>query len=108
MCAENAFYGKLTLDTLRNLHVGKVFIFPSAISLDFGICDFNQELSLIQQCAIGIGDEVFVLADSNKFEQKALLKIESMNSGYTYITDSALNDAYVELYAENGINVVCR
>ena len=108
MRGENAFYGKLTVDVLRTLHVNKAFIFPSAISLNFGIRDFNQELSAIQQCALGISEQIFVLADSNKFEKKALLKLDDMNCAHTYITDSGLSDEMQRMYAENGLNIVCK
>ena len=34
---ENAFYGSLTLEMLDKLHMQKAFIFPTAVSLEFGI-----------------------------------------------------------------------
>lgn len=106
MSDENAFYGKLTMDVLCNLHVNKAFIFPSAVSHKFGIRDYNQELSQIQQCAIKIADEIIILADSNKFEKKALLKIAEMNCGFKYVTDSKLNESFGRIYAESGIKII--
>lgn len=105
MAKENAFYGTLALNMLDSVHVKKSFIFPSAISLEFGICDFQPDLYAIQKKMIEIGDEIFVLADSSKFEERALLKIEDMKSEFTYITDSALPDALKNLYSDNGITI---
>ena len=67
---ENAFYGYLAMSTLEKIHVQKVFVFPSAISMNFGICDFQEDLYQIQRLAIGNADNVLVLADSSKFEKK--------------------------------------
>ena len=40
---EKAFYGSLTLSMLKNLHMQKAFIFPSAVSFEFGICDYQKD-----------------------------------------------------------------
>ena len=102
---ESAFYGALTLETLGNLHIQKAFVCPSAISIDYGICDYNHDLYLIQRQLISSSDEIYILADSSKFERKALLKISEMKTEYTYITDSLLYQEMEELYKENSINI---
>lgn len=105
MKKENSFYGTLTLDMLSQIHVQKSFIFPSAISLKNGICDFQPDLYAIQKKLIDIADEIFVLADSSKFEERALLKIDDMRPEYKFITDGELPDALLKLYFENNITV---
>lgn len=102
---ENSFYGSLALDSLRNIHVQKSFIFPSAVSIDFGVCDYNENLFLVQREMTLCAEHIFVLADSSKFEKRALLKVSDMKKEYTYITDSKLAEGLVKLYAENEINV---
>lgn len=102
---ENSFYGSLALDTLHNIHVQKAFIFPSAVSIEFGVCDYNENLYPMQKEMISCADQVFVLADSSKFEKRALLKVADMKSEFTYITDNNLSESLVNLYKENSINV---
>lgn len=102
---ENAFYGSLTINMLKNLHIQKVFICPSAVSIEHGICDYQDELYLVQEQLLKIADEVFVVADSSKFEKKALLKLDDMKTEYTYITDNDLSEELVRLYKENNINI---
>ena len=102
---ENSFYGNLTLDALSSLRADKVFIFPSAVSLRGGICDFEQDLFQVQKKLLSVGNEVYVLADSSKFEKTALLKVDDMKSEYTYITDSHLSGGLSKLYEENGIKI---
>lgn len=105
MRGENAFYGQLTLDMLDKLHVGKAFLFPSAVSIKFGISDYQKELYQVQKKLLSISDDIYILADSSKFEKSGLLRMDDMKAEYTYITDSALNPELVNLYRENGINI---
>ena len=102
---ENSFYGSLVLETMDHLHVQKVFLFPSSVSMDFGVGDFHPKLHPVQKKMLEIGDEVFVLADSSKFEKKALLKISDMKREYTYVTDDKLPEGLRTLYRENEYHV---
>ena len=102
---DNAFYGELTLNMLRSLHTQKAFVFPSAVSIEYGICDFQQELYPIQKQLLRSADQVYILADSSKFEKTGLLKLDAMTPEYIYITDAALPQEAVSLYRENGLTV---
>ena len=103
---ENSFYGQLTLDMLSKLHVSRLFLFPSAISLHHGICGYFEKLYQVQLKMLGCADSVCVLADSSKFEKTALLKIDDMSPKYTYITDSALPVELKQLYIENDLRII--
>lgn len=105
MQSENTFVGELTLDMLKKLHVQKGFVFPSAISLQNGIYDYQTELYQLQKQIMACSDEVYILADSSKFETNALLKLADIDCGATYITDSLLSEELKKLYKENNINV---
>ena len=93
------------MDMLRNLHAQKAFIFPSAVSIEYGICDFQQELYPVQRQLIRTADQAYILADSSKFEKTALLKLDDMKPEYIYITDGALPEEAVRLYRENGLQI---
>lgn len=102
---ENAFYGPLALQMMSQLFVQKAFICPSAVSMEFGIGDYQQELYQMQQKMLMNSDSVYILADSSKFEKKALLKLEHMKKDYTYITDDGLSETLRKVYAENEIKI---
>lgn len=102
---ENAFYGELTLNMLNSLHIQKAFIFPSAVSLEYGICDYQKDLYQIQKQLIKASNEIYILADSSKFEKAALLKLSNMKPDYIYITDNSLQNEIVKLYKENNIKI---
>lgn len=102
---DNAFCGELTLNMLRSLHTQKAFVFPSAVSIEYGICDFQQELYPVQKQLMRSADQVYILADSSKFEKTGLLKLDDMKPEYIYITDGALPGEAVSLYRENGLTL---
>lgn len=103
---EKAFYGQLAGDTLKRLYVNKAFIFPSAISLKSGICDFHKDLMQMQLLMLESCDKAYFLADSDKFEKNALLKLCDLSERYTYVTDSKLNLSLKQIYSERGFNVI--
>lgn len=49
MSRENAFYGSWTLESLDRFHAGTAFLFPSAISMQYGIMDYDRELYAVQR-----------------------------------------------------------
>lgn len=102
---ENSFYGSLTLEAVSRLHMQKSFIFPSAISIDCGIYSYSDELYQLQKQYMKCSDEIYFLADSSKFEKKALLKVDDVKGEYIYITDGRLSDELKMLYKENDIDV---
>lgn len=102
---ENAFYGELTLDMLNSLHIQKAFVFPSAVSFEYGIYDYQKDLYQIQKQLLKSSDEIFILADSSKFEKTSLFRLNNMTPEYVYITDHLLQDEIVKLYEENSIRI---
>ncbi len=103
---ENAFYGKLAIDTLKKLHVQKAFICPAAISFRNGICDHNHELYQMQLHLMQCADSLYCIADSNKFEKSAIYKISDMNDSFIYITDSGLDEKHKQFYIDNNLNII--
>ena len=57
----------------------------------------------MMECA----DSVYILADSSKFEKRALLKLDDMKEEYFYITDSNLAKEKSQLYKESSRKVIC-
>lgn len=105
---ENSCYGDMVCDALDNLRVHKAFVFPLSVSLGFGLGDNTPELARVQKKLFSSAGEVFVLADSSKFEKTSLYKTSELRGEYTYITDSALSDEIKNLYRENGFNVITK
>ena len=106
MKEEKAFYGHFVQEALKKIHVQKAFLFPSAISLQGGVGDYIEELQQVQRQMMQCSDKVYFLANSEKFEKHALLKLCDMSDAYVYVSDEKLNESYKKLYQEAGLNVI--
>ena len=106
MQQEQCFSGQLTLDALKELRVMKSFVFPSAISMEYGIFGYEQNLYPLQRQLLACCDQAYILADSSKFERKALYKVADTRQEYIYITDSKLPEELAQIYRDNGLQVI--
>lgn len=100
---EAAFAGHLTEEAVRRVHTQKAFLCPSGISPEKGITDYLESFIPIQKAYLDQADQVFILADSEKFEHTALIKLDEARTEYTYITDSGLKDEIYDRYREKNI-----
>ena len=106
--SEEAFYGHLAVDTLRQLHADKCFLTPSSVSLNTGISDFLEEFIPIQRQILLSADKDFILADSSKIGTDAMMKIAPLDPSYTYITDAGLPDDIKNIYRQHGIEFITK
>lgn len=102
---ERAFYGPYAMHMMESFHAQKVFVCPSGVSLEKGIFDYMTNVYAMQMKLIRSADEVFILADSSKFEKTGLYKLSDMEKAYTYITDGKLPTELLELYRQNDITI---
>ncbi|QHT58787.1 DeoR/GlpR transcriptional regulator [Paenibacillus lycopersici] len=103
---EKAFYGHMALDAIRRLHYAKVFICPSAISLRHGASEFVHELFEIQRAYMRNADEIFLLADSSKFETVAAVKLCDLSPSLMLITDDRLPENVLTLYQKQSLRII--
>lgn len=103
---EKIFYGFLTHEALQRLYFSKAFVVPLALSLEDGAHDFIRETYENQCMMIGHASEVFILADSSKFETKGDMKICDLQPEYTIITDDRLPESIYSMYKDRGLNIV--
>lgn len=104
---ESAFCGPWALEMLDHFHVKTAFLFPSAVSMQYGIMDYDGELFHVQKKMIKQADRTVFLADSGKFEKSGLLKLADVGEGTVLVTDSGLETKLYDLYRENRVHVIC-
>jgi DeoR/GlpR family transcriptional regulator of sugar metabolism len=95
---ERAFCGDLTTEMMKNLCMQKSFVFPTGISVEEGLTDYQYDLLPIQKQYIRAAEKVFILADSSKFQKKALYRFSEMKRAFIYVTDNDLPAELLELY----------
>lgn len=103
---EKMFYGSIAVDTLRQLHVSKAFICPSAVSINGGaFCNIYPALDIMKTAA-DISDTVYLLADSEKLEKSGNFRIFATDRAEAVITDSSVSDDICNIYDEHGIRLI--
>ncbi len=106
MPEEKAFYGIQTMQMLKAMHMQKVFLAPTGISLDAGICGYCAPILQLHQQMIASSEQVFIMADSSKFEKHALYKMSDNSPDFIYVTDSKLQHGIRQLYLEEKLQLV--
>ncbi|MBQ9967701.1 MAG: DeoR/GlpR transcriptional regulator [Oscillospiraceae bacterium] len=106
MKEERVFYGYLAQESLKQLYADKAFLFASAVSIQGGVCDFSQELVGLQKQIMSQCGQVYLLADSQKFERRGLYRLCGADSFRGIVTDTGLSLPLRKLYTEKGINII--
>ena len=106
MSDENALCGEITASCYEKIHVMKSFIFPSAISLKDGIMCVSNDLMRIQKVMLEIADQIIIMADGSKFEKNGLYKLCPLSQSFVYVSDSSVSQDLIQLYKQNGINLL--
>ena len=60
----------------------------------------------MQRAYLQGADQVFILADSSKFEKTARLQITPLAADYPLITDDSLPEEIFTLYQEKGLQII--
>lgn len=103
---DDCFAGSLAEEFLRRFHVNKSFICPAALSLEHGIECFIPKLETMQLIMTEISDKTFVLADSDKFLTRGLIKTLDLDPEFIYITDKAVEPSVKEELVSRGFFLV--
>jgi len=84
----------VTYDYIFNfsqLNIQKSFICIGGITTENGISDFNMQEAVTKKIIIERSKEVFVVADSSKFDRNVTISIAALNKINYIITDSNLS-----------------
>lgn len=103
---EKAFFGAISENIISQFIVNKAILGVSNISLKDGLTDFPLKEVEIQKAMIKYSKELIILANSQKFETTALIKVGDLKNIKAVITDSKLSKDILEKYKKNGIEII--
>lgn len=103
---ELAFIGPITAEFLSQFSVNKCFLSVGGISLKKGITDFYVDEVVVEKQLWNISKEVFVVADSSKFEHDSLFSICELDKIDFIITDSKLDSDIKTQYSKENIQII--
>lgn len=72
---NNVLLGSMVEDYIRTIHVDKVFLGADAIDYEFGISNANMLEASIKKLLVNAGNNIILIADHSKLNNKALAKV---------------------------------
>ena len=97
--------GPIATGTMAGLRVDKAFITTGAINPD-GLATSDIYEAEIKAAAMRSAAEVYVLADSDKFDRVAFNHFAGFEGIRALITDDGLTDGKCEMYTKLGLGIV--
>jgi DeoR/GlpR family transcriptional regulator of sugar metabolism len=79
--------GPLAEQTLADLSVQKLFLGTQAMDLEDGLTDTTLEIAQVKRAMINSAKEVYLLADSTKWDHTGFIKVASLEGIDALITD---------------------
>ncbi len=79
--------GPLAEQTLANLAVQKVFLGTQALDLESGLTDTTLEIAQVKRAMIKAARQVFLLADSSKWDHTGFIKVAQLEEIDALISD---------------------
>lgn len=98
-----SYRGDMVKNAIKLYNIQKAFISCSAIDIKRGIMDTNEEEAAIKQCMIAAAGEVYLLADSSKFNKIAHITTSGFEKITAIYTDCGIDPQTADLFRAKGI-----
>lgn len=91
---ENAVFGQMTIDNLKNFSFNHIFIEIDGLSETVGITVSSTKKATLIQKAVSLAEAVTVVCLSKYFGSNALYRVGNLNIAHRVLTDSNLEDKH--------------
>lgn len=103
---SRSLIGPLAINAVNNVHMDKLFLGATGISLDEGLTSPNMIETQTKKAMIKVAKTVILLADSSKFGKATLGKFGELNDVHILITDKKAPQKIIEAIIEKGVEVI--
>lgn len=104
--ADNAqTVGAMTVSEISNFHADRVILTVAAIN-ETGGMDFSVDEAQVARAMIAAADELIVVADSSKFNQRAPFRVCGLDQIATLVTNTPVPESLAEKAAAAGVGIV--
>jgi len=103
---EMSLVGDFAQTMLRELHVDKAFIGVGAIDITEGFTEYNLDDAFVKRALVSSANEVYVLADSSKFQRSTFASVGALDIADAIITDTSIPEKLAEQIRARGIEVI--
>ena len=101
-----SFVGSETQHALRRFHARKLFMSCRGVDLQRGVSDLSEEQAMVRRVMLEISDEHILLADSSKFNERALSIIAPLATFQRVVTDEGADADTCRAMQQAGIDVI--
>ncbi|MBX6355109.1 MAG: DeoR/GlpR transcriptional regulator [Micromonosporaceae bacterium] len=98
------FAGPATLEAIRDLRIGTLFLAAGGLSRRGVYCESDHE-ALVKRALIEVSERVVLLADSSKFGSSAMVRVCGLDAVDHAVIDDAITAADAALLADNGVDL---
>ncbi len=103
---SQTFVGPLTQPLIEQLHFDKAFMGTMGLTLDEGLTTTDPAEAFTKQLVMQHAEQVFMLADSSKFDKVTFANAGRTEDIDTLITDEGIDRVIVREMKQNSIDVV--
>lgn len=101
-----SFQGFQAESFINSLSVDKTFLGADAIHPDGTVSNVNLDEVPIKRSMVKAAKQVYLLADSSKFEKTGFAKVCHLSDIDTLIVDSGIPQEKIDQYSSMGVNVI--
>lgn len=103
---DHGIVGDAAVDFIRQFKVDIGLIGISSIEADGTLRDFDWREVRVAQAIIAASREVWLLADTSKFERRAMVELGHLSQIDQFVTDAPPPEPFASLLAEHGVRCV--
>ncbi len=104
--SELSFIGHITEQALAEIRVDQVIMGTRGASLEHGLTNDYLQETLTDRAIIKSGRQVIIVADHTKVNRVATAYLAPLESMHTLVTDSDVDQKFVQALKKQGIQVV--
>ena len=100
-----SFYGNVAEKSLRDYNFNKLILGVDGFDLKAGLTTHFEKEASLNRLMCDIANEIIVVTDSSKFDQRAFHVICSSTNIHSLVTDSGIPEHYVEHLTKQGVQL---
>lgn len=102
---SSTFVGPVAEQFFRGLHVNKLLLSATGLTLDTGVTDPDVLETQVKRAMIASADKVILVMDSSKLGVKSLVTVLPVSEIDVLVTDEEIPDHYREMLAAHDVDV---
>ncbi|KKK99899.1 DeoR/GlpR transcriptional regulator [Rheinheimera mesophila] len=100
-----SFYGNVAEKSLRDYNFNKLILGVDGFDLKAGLTTHFEKEASLNRLMCDIANEIIVVTDSSKFDQRAFHVICGSSQIHSLVTDSGIPEQYAEYLTKQGVQL---